>query len=77
MARTASHAANFRAFFERAMPRAAGFPVQLSFPVFPTVTATVTFEYCTTHRAPPADMFAMPSEYKMGSYVERGWIRQL
>ena len=77
MARTARHAANFRAFFDRAMPRGAGFPVQLSLPVFPTVTATVTFEYCSTHRAPPRDMFAMPEDYKMGAYVERGWVRQL
>ena len=77
MARTARHAANFRRFFERKMPRASGFPVQLSLPVFPTVTATVTFEYCSTHRSPPASMFELPPEYKMGAYVERGWIRQL
>jgi hypothetical protein len=77
MARTARHAANFRAFFERKMPRTAGFPVQFSLPVFPTITATVTFNYCSTSRSPVKGLFELPPEYKLGCYVERGWIRQL
>lgn len=77
MARTASHAANFKRFLSRKMPRGAGFPVQLSLPVFPTITATVTFEYCQAHRSPPKALFELPGDYDQTGYVERGWIRQL
>jgi hypothetical protein len=77
MARTGAHAANFRAFFERKLPRGAGFPVRFSLPVFPTITATVTFEYMSASHVPPASLFAVPPEYSVGAYVERGWIRQL
>ena len=77
MARTARHAANFKRFFEQKLPKGAGFPVQLSLPVFPTVTATVSFFFCQTHRSPPRGMFELPPDYKLGAYVERGWIRQL
>jgi hypothetical protein len=40
-ARTGRHAENFRTFFNTKVPRGAGFPVQFSIPVFPTVTAQV------------------------------------
>jgi hypothetical protein len=77
MARTSRHAENFRAFFNSKMPAGAGFPVRFTVPVFPTVTATVTFELADTRRSPPASIFDVPADYKMGAYVERGFIRQL
>ena len=77
MARTGAHAENFKRFFSRKMPQGAGFPVRFTMPVFPTITATVTFELCETRRAVPASLFAVPADFKVGAYVERGWIRQL
>jgi hypothetical protein len=77
MARTSKHAENTRRFFSSKMPRGAGFPVRFTIPVFPTITATVTFEYCDVRRSPPKSMFELPEDYKMGAYMERGWIRQL
>ena len=77
MARTSRHAENFRKFFNSKMPAGAGFPVRFTVPVFPTVTATVTFELADTRRSPPASIFEVPTDYKMGAYVERGFIRQL
>ena len=77
MARTGSHAENFKRFFSRKMPVGAGFPVRFTIPVFPTITATVTFELCETRRAVPAALFEVPADFAVGAYVERGWIRQL
>jgi hypothetical protein len=77
MARTGRHAENFRKFFNSKMPRGAGFPVRFSIPVFPTITATITFENCNIRRSPPRSLFEIPADYTMGGYVERGWIRQL
>ncbi len=77
MARTSRHAENFKRFLRSKMPAGAGFPVRFSVPVFPTITATITFEMCDTRRSPPASYFAVPADYKMGAYVERGFIRQL
>ena len=76
MARSSSHAANFTRFFESKFPSGC-FPVRFSIPVFPTVTATVTFELCDTRRAPPATYFDLRPDYKMGAYVEKGFIRQM
>ena len=76
LARTGEHFHNFRKFFEHRMPPEAGFPVRFAIPVFPTVTATITFGKCTLH-SPPAALFDVPDEYKMGAYVEKGFIRQL
>lgn len=77
MARSSAHAANFTRFFESKMPQGAGFPVRFSIPVFPTITATVTFELCDTRRAPPAAYFELRKDYAMGAYVEKGFIRQM
>ena len=77
MARTGRHAENLRAFFNSKMPEGAGFPVQFTIPVFPTVTAKITFELCEVRRSPARGVFELPADYKMGAYSERGWIRQL
>jgi len=77
MARSSAHAANFRSFFDTKFPVGAGFPVKFTIPVFPTITATVTFEHCDIRRPPPAAVFDLPADFKMGAYSERGWIRQL
>lgn len=77
MARTSRHAENIRRFFESKMPAGAGFPVRFTIPVFPTITATISFEMCDTHRSPPRSMFELPDDFKLGAYVERGFIRQL
>ena len=77
MARSSTHAENFARFFKTKMPVGAGFPVRFSVPVFPTVTATVTFELCDAARSPPASYFDMPKDYKLGAYIERGFIRQM
>lgn len=79
MARTGKHAENMRRFFNTKMPVGAGFPVKFSIPVFPTITATITFEFCEAHpsRRPPKGRFELPADIKMGAYVERGFIRQL
>jgi hypothetical protein len=77
MARTSEHAANFTSFFRTKFPRDAGFPVRFSIPVFPTVTATVTMEQMDTYRAPPKGFFEVPKDFKMGAYIERGFLRQL
>jgi hypothetical protein len=77
MARTSRHAANIRTFFSTKMPAGAGFPVRFTIPVFPTVTATVTFDFCDTYRSPQKSLFTIPEDFKMGAYVERGFIRQL
>lgn len=77
MSRTSRHAENFRSFFNSKFPKGAGFPVRFTIPVFPTITATVTFEHCDVRRPPPGDTFDIPADYKMGGYVERGWIRQV
>ncbi len=76
MARTSRHAENFRRFFSTKMPSGAGFPVRFTVPVFPTITMTSTFESCTLE-SPPAELFVVPPDYKMGAYVEKGFIRQL
>lgn len=78
MARTGKHAENFKAFFSSKLPAGAGFPVQFTIPVFPTITAKVTFETCDISiTPPPRDLFELPAHYKVGGYVERGWIRQI
>ena len=77
MARSGRHAENFSSFFKHKMPDGAGFPVKFEIPAFPTITATVTFEQCEVRRSPPAAIFELPADYKMGAYQERGWIRQL
>jgi hypothetical protein len=77
LARTSTHASNIKAFFQNKMPAGAGFPVQFQIPVFPTVTATVTFGFMDAKRTPPKSLFDVPSSYKMGAYVERGFVRQL
>ena len=77
LARTGEHATNFKNFFQTKMPPEEGFPVRFSIPVFPTITATVTFEMCETRRAVPRGQFEVPQNFKLGAYVERGWIRQL
>jgi hypothetical protein len=77
MARTGRHAENFRRFFDSKFPRGAGFPVSFSIPVFPTIMAKVTFEHCDVRRPVPKAAFDLPPAYKMGAYVDRGWIRQL
>ncbi len=77
LGRTSSHAANFKRFFRSKMPPGAGFPVRFTIPVFPTISATITAELCDTRRSPPASLFTVPPDYKMGAYVERGFIRQL
>jgi hypothetical protein len=64
MARTGSHAENMRRFFMSKFPKNAGFPVRFTIPVFPTITATVTFESCETRRAPSATLFDIPADYK-------------
>ena len=46
-------------------------------PVVPTVTATVTMEQMDTYRAPPKGFFEVPKDFKMGAYIERGFLRQL
>ena len=76
LARTGAHFQNFRKFFEHKMPPEAGFPVQFSIPVLPTVKATITFGACTL-TTPPAELFAVPDDYAMGEYEEKGFIRQL
>ncbi len=77
VARTGAHAENFKRFFQRKMPVGAGFPVRFTIPVFPTITATVTFDFCETQRAVAKSIFNIPADFKIGAYVERGWIRQL
>jgi hypothetical protein len=77
MARTSRHAANIRRFFSSKLPAGAGFPVRFTLPVFPTVTATVTFDFCDPYRPPAKSLFTIPDDFKMGAYVERGFIRQL
>ena len=77
MSRTSDHAQNFKAFFETKMPKGAGFPVKFEISVFPTVTATVTFAYMNTTTPVPRSMFEVPRDFKMGAYVERGFLRQL
>lgn len=77
MARTSRHATNIRRFFSTKMPVGAGFPVRFTMPVFPAITATVTFEFCDTYRSPARSLFEVPKDYKMGAYVERGFVRQL
>jgi hypothetical protein len=77
LARTSTHASNIKAFFQNKMPAGAGFPVQFQIPVFPTVTATVTFGFMDAKRTPPKSLFDVPTSYKMGAYVERGFVRQL
>jgi len=49
-------------FVEKSLP--AGFPVKLEMSVFPTVTATVTFNHFT-HRTVDANLFDLPSDYKL------------
>lgn len=68
---------SFASFFRTKFPRDAGFPVRFSIPVFPTVTATVTMEQMDTFRSPPKAFFDVPKDYKMGAYIERGFLRQL
>jgi len=77
MARTGRHAANIRRFFSSKMPSNAGFPVKFTLPVFPAITATITFDFCDPYRSPQKSLFTVPSDYKMGAYIERGFIRQL
>lgn len=77
MARTGRHAANIRRFFSSKMPSNAGFPVRFTLPVFPAITATITFDFCDPYRSPQKSLFVVPSDYKMGAYIERGFIRQL
>lgn len=77
MARTSRHAENFRSFFQSKFPAGAGFPVRFTIPVFPTITATITFEHVDVRRPPPKTAFEIPADYKMGAYVEKGWVRQL
>jgi len=77
MARTGRHAENFRAFFQSKLPVGAGFPVRFSIPALPTITATINFEHCDTRRSPSKLAFVIPEDYKMGAYVDKGWIRQL
>lgn len=59
------------------MPVGTGFPVRFSIPVFPTITATITFELMETRRSVPKGHFEIPPDFKRGAYVEKGWIRQL
>jgi hypothetical protein len=77
MARTSKHAANIRRFFSGKLPKEEGFPVRFTLPVFPTITATITFDFCDAFRPPNKGLFVVPDDYKMGAYVERGFIRQL
>jgi GPCR-chaperone len=77
MARTGAHAANFERFMTSKLPVGAGFPVRFNIPVFPTITAQVSFEHVELRRPPNAVLFSIPADYKMGGYQERGWIRQL
>lgn len=77
MARTSKHAANLRRFFSAKMPAGAGFPVRFSLPVMFGITATISFEYCDASRPIPKSVFEIPSDFKMGAYVERGFIRQM
>ncbi|KAG8458051.1 hypothetical protein KFE25_007258 [Diacronema lutheri] len=68
------------AFFSRKLP--AGFPVQFTLAVFPTVTATVTFGKAAVfprgprgeHHpdAPAADVFDLPADYARGAYRNFG-----
>lgn len=76
LARTNKHFQNFERFFHTKLPKDAGFPVQFSIPVFPTITARITFDDCTM-RSPNASSFLIPDDYAMGEYVERSFIRQL
>jgi hypothetical protein len=77
MSRTSKHAENFRNFFQSKFPVGAGFPVRFTIPVFPTITATITFEHIDVRRGPPKQAFEIPADFTMGAYVERGWIRQV
>lgn len=76
LARTGAHFDNFKRFFEHHMPPEAGFPVRFSIPVFPTVTATITFGECNLV-TPAEELFSVPKDYAMGEYEEQGFIRQL
>eukprot|EP01138_Halocafeteria_seosinensis_P014669 gb/GECG01014974.1/.p1 GENE.gb/GECG01014974.1/~~gb/GECG01014974.1/.p1 ORF type:complete len:630 (+),score=85.98 gb/GECG01014974.1/:1-1890(+) len=76
LSRTNKHFQNFERFFHTKLPKDAGFPVQFSIPVFPTITARITFDDCTL-KSPDASYFFVPEDYAMGEYVERSFIRQL
>lgn len=77
MARTSKHAGNLRRFFETKMPAGAGFPVRFTLPIMFGITATVSFDFCDAGRPIPKSIFEIPSDFKMGAYVDRGFIRQL
>jgi len=47
-----------------AMKLPAGFPVRIEIPVFPTITARVTFRDFKTCDKIPASMFFIPRDYK-------------
>jgi len=68
------------AFLERRLP--AGFPVQFTLAVFPTVSATVTFGRCAVYQrgadgsahpdAPTQQLFEIPDDYARGKYKNFG-----
>ncbi|XP_032821926.2 ankyrin repeat domain-containing protein 13C-like [Petromyzon marinus] len=56
------HFNKLREFVQMKLPP--GFPVKLDIPVFPTITATVTFQEFRSIEDLPESMFRIPSEYR-------------
>ena len=61
LAPTGKHLARLRDFMERQFPE--GFPVKLDIPVFPTVSARVTFKGCSLDPV-SEDMFTVPKGFE-------------
>lgn len=85
MARSKDHWENFSRFFRTKMPEE-GFPVKFQIPIFPTVSATVSFIDCQIfHSDDEMDSvesmrlneFRVPDDYDKNNYEDRSLWKQL
>jgi hypothetical protein len=77
LTRTGAQFRNFQRFFESKFPADFGFPVRFSLPVFPTVSASITFDRCELV-TPPAELFLVPDDFARVAFLARGgFVRQL